>query len=77
MQFIVTICSNGPLCVAELVHGLLYALRQELYVTSRYVFIYIYINLWAGHVARMGEDSGVHRVLVGKPEGKAIGETKT
>ena len=25
---------------------------------------------WAGHVARMREDSGVHRVLVGKPEGK-------
>ena len=25
---------------------------------------------WAGHVARMGEDNGVHRVLVGKPEGK-------
>jgi hypothetical protein len=25
---------------------------------------------WAGHVARMGEDSGVHRVLVGRPEGK-------
>ena len=25
---------------------------------------------WAGHVARMGEDKGVHRVLVGKPEGK-------
>jgi hypothetical protein len=24
---------------------------------------------WAGHVARMGEDRGVHRVL-GKPEGK-------
>ena len=23
-----------------------------------------------GHVARMGEDRGVHRVLVGKPEGK-------
>jgi hypothetical protein len=22
-----------------------------------------------GHVARMGEDRGVHRVLVGKPEG--------
>jgi hypothetical protein len=30
-----------------------------------------------GHVARMGEDRGVHRVLVGKPEGEAIGETKT
>jgi len=25
---------------------------------------------WAGHVARMGGDRGVHRVLVGKPEGK-------
>jgi len=25
---------------------------------------------WAGHVARMGEDRGVHRVLVGKPEEK-------
>jgi hypothetical protein len=22
---------------------------------------------WAGHVERMGEDRGVHRVLVGKP----------
>ena len=25
---------------------------------------------WAGHVARMGEESGVYRVFVGKPEGK-------
>jgi len=25
---------------------------------------------WAGHVARMGEERGVHKVLVGKPEGK-------
>ena len=25
---------------------------------------------WAGHVARMGEGRGVHRVLIGKPEGK-------
>ena len=25
---------------------------------------------WAGHVSRMGEGCGVHRVLVGKPEGK-------
>ena len=25
---------------------------------------------WAGHVARMGEGRGVHKVLVGKPEGK-------
>jgi len=27
---------------------------------------------WAGHVARMGEGRGVHRVLVGKPEGKSL-----
>ena len=33
---------------------------------------------WAGHVARMEEGRGVHRVLVGKPEGKeTTGETKT
>jgi hypothetical protein len=33
---------------------------------------------WAGHVARMGEDRGEHRMLVGKSEGKgAIRETKT
>jgi hypothetical protein len=25
---------------------------------------------WAGHVARIGEDRGVYRVLVGKPMGK-------
>jgi len=25
---------------------------------------------WVGHVVRMGERRGVHRVLVGKPEGK-------
>ena len=32
---------------------------------------------WAGHVARMGEGKGVHRVLVGKPEGKRpLGRTR-
>ena len=25
---------------------------------------------WVGHVARMGEERGVYRVLVGKPVGK-------
>ena len=25
---------------------------------------------WAGHLARVGEGRGVHRVLVGKPKGK-------
>ena len=28
------------------------------------------IMRWAGHVARMGDEKGVYRVLVGKPEGK-------
>ena len=27
---------------------------------------------WAGHVARMGEEKGVYRVLVGKPEGRRL-----
>jgi len=31
---------------------------------------------WAGHLARMGEERGVYRVLVGKPGGKeTTGET--
>ena len=25
---------------------------------------------WAGHVAHMGEERGVYRVLMGKPEGR-------
>jgi len=25
---------------------------------------------WAGHVARKGQERGVYRILVGKPEGK-------
>ena len=28
------------------------------------------IMRWAGHVARMGEERGLYRVLLGKPEGK-------
>ena len=28
------------------------------------------IGLWAVHVARVGQGRGVHRVLVGKPEGQ-------
>jgi hypothetical protein len=32
---------------------------------------------WAGHVARMGEERGVYRVLVGKPEGRRpVGRTR-
>ena len=28
------------------------------------------IMRWAGHVAHMGEERGVYRVLLGKPEGR-------
>ena len=32
---------------------------------------------WAGHVARMGEEKGVYRVLVGRTEGKRpLGKTR-
>jgi len=27
---------------------------------------------WAGHVARMGKETGVYRVLLGKPEGRRL-----
>ena len=32
---------------------------------------------WAGHVARMEEGRGVHKVLVGKRGKETIGETRT
>jgi hypothetical protein len=40
--------------------------------SSSYFFQYLPLSpkYVARHVARMGEDRGVHRVLVGKPEGK-------
>jgi hypothetical protein len=27
---------------------------------------------WVGHVARMGEKRGAHRILVGRPEGRRL-----
>jgi hypothetical protein len=45
--------------------------RHDLYTSPNIVRV---INsrrmIWAGHVARMGEERGVYRVLVGKPEEK-------
>jgi len=32
--------------------------------------INMFVFQWAGHVARVGEERGVYRVLVGKPEGR-------
>jgi hypothetical protein len=31
---------------------------------------------WTGHVARMGEERNMYKVLMGKPEGKTTWEIK-
>jgi hypothetical protein len=44
---------------------------NDLYSLPNYVrVVKSRIMRWAGHLARMGEGRGVHRVLVGKPEGR-------
>jgi hypothetical protein len=44
---------------------------NDLYSSPNIVRVVISRRMrWARHVARMKEDRGVHRVLVGKPEGK-------
>jgi len=44
---------------------------NDLYSLPNIVWVVISRRMrWAGHVARMGEGRGVHRVLVGKPEGR-------
>ena len=44
---------------------------NDLYSSSNSVWVIKLRRMrWTGHVARMGEERGVYRVLVGKPEGK-------
>jgi hypothetical protein len=46
---------------------------RKLHLYSSPIFVRVIksrIMRWAGHVARMGEGTGVYRVLVWKPEGK-------
>ena len=43
---------------------------RDLYSLPNIVWVVKSRMRWAGHVARMGEGRGVHKVLVGKPEGK-------
>ena len=45
-------------------------LEATSYIIDQYEICMSRRMRWAGHVARMGEGRGVHRVLVGKPEGK-------
>ena len=41
-----------------------------LYSTHNIVRVIKFRMRWAGHVARMGEERGAYRFLVGKPEGR-------
>jgi hypothetical protein len=41
-----------------------------LYCSPNIVRVIKWRRRWAGHVARMGEERGVYRVLVGKLEGR-------
>ena len=44
---------------------------NDLYPSPNIVRVIKYRRMrWTGHVARMGEERGAYRVLVGKPEGK-------
>jgi hypothetical protein len=47
---------------------------SDLYTLPRFAQVVKSRRRWAGHVARMGEGRGAHRVLVGKPD---TGETQT
>ena len=44
---------------------------NDLYFSTSIVRVTISRRMrWAGHVARMGKERGVYRVLVGKPDGR-------
>jgi len=43
---------------------------MEVFKVPTLYTLYILKLRWAGHVARMGEEKGVYRVLLGKLEGK-------
>ena len=44
--------------------------EKKIKLKCRINYITQSIKKWAGHVARMGEERGVFRVLVGKPKGR-------
>ena len=50
--------------------------QKKSYCQRRNTFLYVYLTTlntdmrWAWNVTRMGEERGVYRVLVGKPEGR-------
>jgi len=44
----------------------------NLYSSSNIIRVIKYTSRWLGQVARMGERRGIHRVLLGKSEGKRM-----
>jgi len=48
----------------------MYRTHSDCYVASIAQLIYIYIYIYTHTHTHIGEDRGVHRVLLGKPEGK-------
>ena len=34
------------------------------------ILFYVFLSRWTGHVACMGEERGLYRFLLGKPEGR-------
>jgi len=46
------------------------ACKERLYVHEYVHCYYILLMRWAGYVERMGEERGVYRFLLGKPEGR-------
>ena len=60
-------------CVCVCMYVRMYVCMYVCMYACMHACIYVYMSRrmgWAGHVARMGEERGVYRVLVGKPEGK-------
>ena len=56
-------------CSANLISIFFSCLILTLYKLFEKLILLLLMRL-AGHVARMGEERGLHRMLVGKPEGK-------
>ena len=85
--FVYTFCSS--LCINTYIHTYVCMYVRMYYNTFVLWYLYNYSSpnivrviksrrmRWAGHVARMGEERGVCRVLLGKPEGsRPLGRPK-